>query len=311
MEVFLGIDTSNYRTSVALADGEGRVLCNARALLPVEHGALGLRQSDAVFCHIRQLPALVEQAFEAARGHRVCGVGVSTQPRRVEGSYMPVFLAGKTVAQSIACALDVPLHTFSHQQGHLRAAEINCPMPDEYLGVHLSGGTTEILRVQTEKYSAEILGGTEDIAAGQWVDRAGVAMELHFPAGPEMEALAQQTQTAHLFTVAVKGTKLYFSGAETQTKRAITEGVPRCEIARGVFLSLGRALAKAVLAAYEQTGLLDVLIAGGVSANELVKQQLRLVCAKKAPALRLHFADPQYAGDNAAGIALLAKEAGC
>ena len=211
----------------------------------------------------------------------------------------------------IACALDVPLHTFSHQQGHLRAAEINCPMPDEYLGVHLSGGTTEILRVQTEKYSADILGGTEDIAAGQWVDRAGVAMELHFPAGPEMEALAQQTDAAHLFTVAVKGTKLYFSGAETQTKRAITEGVPRCEIARGVFVSLGRALAKAVLAAYEQTGLLDVLIAGGVSANELVKQQLRLVCAKKAPALRLHFADPQYAGDNAAGIALLAKEAGC
>ncbi|MFR4009245.1 MAG: O-sialoglycoprotein endopeptidase [Christensenellales bacterium] len=228
----------------------------------------------------------------------------------METLYAGVF-GGQTVAHSIACALDVPLHTFSHQQGHLRAAEINCPMPDEYLGVHLSGGTTEILRVQTEKYSADILGGTEDIAAGQWVDRAGVAMELHFPAGPEMEALAQQTEEAHLFTVAVKGTKLYFSGAETQTKRAIIEGVPRCEIARGVFVSLGRALAKAVLAVYEQTGLLDVLIAGGVSANELVKQQLRLVCAKKAPALRLHFADPQYAGDNAAGIALLAKEAGC
>lgn len=311
MNAYLGIDTSNYVTSVALVGEQGRILCHARHPLPVEHGALGLRQSDAVFCHIRQLAPLVRQAFDAGRGAVVRGVGVSTQPRAQQGSYMPVFLAGRAIAESVAAALGVPVCSVSHQQGHLRAAEIGLSLPRRYVGVHLSGGTTELLEVDKQGYTARILGATRDIAAGQWVDRTGVALGLDFPAGRALEQLAGQTQTAHPFTVAVKGCDLYFSGAETQTKRALTNGVPGDQIARGVFVSLGEALARAVLHAAETTGLGDALVAGGVSANAIVKRIATGHCAKKNRDLRIVFADPLYGGDNAVGVALLAKEALC
>lgn len=311
MNAYLGIDTSNYVTSVALVGEQGQILCHARHPLPVEHGALGLRQSDAVFCHIRQLAPLVRQAFDAGQGAAVRGVGVSTQPRAQKGSYMPVFVAGRTVAESIAAALGVPVWPVSHQQGHLRAAEIGLSLPQRYLGVHLSGGTTELLEVDRQGYTARIVGATRDIAAGQWIDRAGVALGLDFPAGRALETLAEQTQTPHPFSVAVKGCDLYFSGAETQTRRAVANGVPGAQIARGVFVSLGQALTKAVLAAAEMTGLCDVLVAGGVSANAIVKQTATQRCSEKNKEIRIAFADPLYGGDNAVGVALLAKEALC
>ena len=249
MRAWLGIDTSNYVTSAALVGENGQVLYHGRQPLPVEHGALGLRQSDAVFCHIRQIPELMRRAFEAAEGSMLAGVGVSTQPRKAEGSYMPVFLAGKAVADSIASAVGVPIGYFSHQQGHIRAAEIGLQMPEEYIGVHLSGGTTELLRICRQGYTAEILGATQDIAAGQWIDRTGVKLSLDFPAGRALEMLAAQTETAAPFTVTVKGMDLFFSGAETQTKQAIEKGVSKEEIARGVFVSLGLALSKAIVRA--------------------------------------------------------------
>lgn len=311
MRAWLGIDTSNYVTSAALVGENGQVLYHGRQPLPVEHGALGLRQSDAVFCHIRQIPELMRRAFEASEGSMLAGVGVSTQPRKAEGSYMPVFLAGKAVADSIASAVGVPIGYFSHQQGHIRAAEIGLQMPEEYIGVHLSGGTTELLRICRQGYTAEILGATQDIAAGQWIDRTGVKLSLDFPAGRALEMLAAQTETAAPFTVTVKGMDLFFSGAETQTKQAIEKGVSKEKIARGVFVSLGLALSKAIVRAYQETGLEYVLVAGGVSANQLVKTVVTERCAKAAKRLSVAFADPLYAGDNAVGTAFLAKEARC
>ena len=311
MRAWLGIDTSNYVPSAALVGENGQVLYHGRQPLPVEHGALGLRQSDAVFCHIRQIPELMRRAFEAAEGSMLAGVGVSTQPRKAEGSYMPVFLAGKAVADSIASAVGVPIGYFSHQQGHIRAAEIGLQMPEEYIGVHLSGGTTELLRICRQGYTAEILGAPQDIAAGQWIDRTGVKLSLDFPAGRALEMLAAQTETAAPFTVTVKGMDLFFSGAETQTKQAIEKGVSKEEIARGVFVSLGLALSKAIVRAYQETGLEYVLVAGGVSANQLVKTVVTERCAKAAKRLSVAFADPLYAGDNAVGTAFLAKEARC
>lgn len=311
MRAWLGIDTSNYVTSAAFVGENGQVLYHGRQPLPVEHGALGLRQSDAVFCHIRQIPPLMRCAFEDAGKVTLAGVGVSTQPRKAEGSYMPVFLAGKAVADSVASAAGVPIDYFSHQQGHIRAAEIGLQIPETYLGVHLSGGTTELLKICQQGYTAEILGATQDIAAGQWVDRTGVKLGLDFPAGRALETLACKTETAASFTVTVKGMDLFFSGAETQTKQAIEKGVAKEEIARGVFVSLGRALSKAIIRAHQATGLAYVLVAGGVSANQLVKTVVTERCAKMAKQLKVAFADPLYAGDNAVGIALLAKETRC
>ena len=194
---FVGFDTSNYTTSVAVADGAGRVIANIKRPLPVKAGECGLRQSDAVFAHVRNLPDAVEELREAVRGRRVIGVGCSTRPRSVEGSYMPCFLAGRAAAGSFSSAVDAPLFEVSHQDGHLMAALYSSGAGEAvaaspFLAFHVSGGTTEVLyvRPKDEVFSAERIGGSADLNAGQCVDRIGVMLGLSFPCGRELEALA-------------------------------------------------------------------------------------------------------------------------
>ena len=95
--IALGFDTSNYTTSVACFSQSG-LRENASRLLPVKPGALGLRQSDAVFAHVNALPALCEEVL-ARMEEPPCAVGVSIFPRRVEGSYMPCFKVGELAAR--------------------------------------------------------------------------------------------------------------------------------------------------------------------------------------------------------------------
>ena len=142
----LALDTSNYTTSAAVFDGrEGE---NVGRLLQVRPGELGLRQSDALFQHVKQLPQLMEQLASQGRLENIQAVGASTRPRAVEGSYMPCFLAGTSQAQCLAYTLGVPFFAFSHQQGHLAAAAWSAGRLDllegPFLAWHLSGGTTEL-----------------------------------------------------------------------------------------------------------------------------------------------------------------------
>lgn len=109
-ERFLGIDTSNYRTSAAIYNAETGEWVNRGGLLTVPEGAIGLRQSDALFQHTVRL----HEKIEALPQGEVRAIGVSTRPRAVEGSYMPCFLAGESVARSAAHLLSVPLFTVSH-----------------------------------------------------------------------------------------------------------------------------------------------------------------------------------------------------
>ena len=118
--IALGFDTSNYTTSVACFSQNG-LRENASRLLPVKPGALGLRQSDAVFAHVNALPALCEEVL-ARMEEPPCAVGVSIFPRRVEGSYMPCFKVGELAARVLAAERGIPCYTFSHQEGHLAAA---------------------------------------------------------------------------------------------------------------------------------------------------------------------------------------------
>ena len=90
---FVGFDTSNYTTSCALCSEEGEVLANIRIPLPVKEGERGLRQSDAVFLHTRQLPDACEALREAIGQRTVAAVGYSGRPRPNEDSYIPCFLA--------------------------------------------------------------------------------------------------------------------------------------------------------------------------------------------------------------------------
>ena len=194
-ELFLGIDTSNYTTSSALFDGE-RVLENRKMLLPVKQGEKGLRQSDAVFHHVRQLPQVLGPILEGLED-RPKAIGVSLAPTTEEGSYMPCFLVGKNTAGLLGQAWKVPVEGFSHQQGHIAAALYSAGklelLEKRFLAFHVSGGTTEALLVTPgEKGVPQVnrVAHSLDLKAGQAVDRVGVMLGLGFPCGPELERLA-------------------------------------------------------------------------------------------------------------------------
>ena len=202
MGLYLGLDTSNYTTSAAAFDAGAGVIWQVKRPLPVKEGELGLRQSDAVFFHTRQLPEVLERLREDLGGRPLLldGVAASDRPRQAEGSYMPCFLAGTSQGQVLAETLQVPFYAFSHQQGHIAAACWSAGrlelLDEPTLAWHLSGGTTELLLVVPEEGNvrAARIGGTTDLAAGQLIDRTGKLLHLDFPAGKALDKLANETE---------------------------------------------------------------------------------------------------------------------
>lgn len=298
----LGIDTSCYRTSLALADGE-EIVAQAGKLLVVPTGERGLRQSEALFQHLKQLPALME-ALISQSVEPIGAIAVSVKPRPVEDSYMPVFMAGASVAKTVALAMRVPLLETTHQQGHVRAALVGSAMPGNFIALHLSGGTTEVLRVGAG-LDIDLLGGTADISAGQLVDRVGVALGLPFPAGPHLEALAVRGAACSSVPVSVSRLKASFSGAEAALMRRIQAGAPPEDVAAETYSLLARALARLISQAASETGLFDVLLAGGVASSTLLRELLPDRLRRLNDSVRIHWARPELSGDNAAGVALI------
>ena len=300
--IAIGFDTSNYTTSIAAHDGLQPLNCSR--LLDVKPGQLGLRQSDALFAHIKRLPELADRLFSNIDPTRIRAVGVSTRPRAVEGSYMPCFLAGQSQARVLAQALRVPLYEFSHQQGHIAAALWSANRMDllqrPHLAWHLSGGTTEFLYVHTEngQLLAEKIGGTSDISAGQLIDRTGVLMGCSFPAGKQIDQLAQGSQSGDFFRVRLQGYTFSFSGVENQVQRYYAKSGCREDTARFALLSVIHAIIQTTKNAQKQYAGLPVVFSGGVASNTLLRQS----CS----GFEALFATPEYSTDNAMGIALLA-----
>ena len=300
----LGLDTSNYTTSAAVFDGEGGR--NQGRLLEVRPGELGLRQSDALFQHVKHLPEVVEALLGEESLGTVQAVGASTRPRAVEGSYMPCFLAGASQGQVLSRVLGVPFYAFSHQQGHLAAAAWSAGRLDlldrPFLAWHLSGGTTELLRVEPEEdgvaVQAEILGGTSDISAGQLIDRTGVLLGLPFPAGKGVEKLSRQAQKREYYKVKVNGLTFSLSGMENKVRQMVQRGEEPAEIAWFAQETVCRVVQACTKAAMEEYPGLPVLCSGGVASNGRLKELLRQNCGAL-------FAQPQFSTDNAMGTAVL------
>lgn len=307
MDAVLGIDTSNYRTSLCLIDTSGQIIAEEKQLLSVKEGERGLKQSEALFQHVKRLPELARKM--AKGGHRIIAIAVSRTPRPATGSYMPVFLAGQMAAEMMAHFFDVPLYYTSHQEGHIAAGEYTLPAPlstDRFLAVHLSGGTSELLDCtkQNGGYAIAHIGGTQDLHAGQLIDRVGVALGLPFPAGPYLEELAKGAGDAD-FSVpsSVFAYTFSFSGPEAALLRAVEQKVPAAQIARAAEKCIAATLEKVLRTAVENGYAKDILIVGGVSANLYIKNRLVKRLTHRAVGARLYFADPAYAGDNAFGVA--------
>ena len=302
--IYLGFDTSNYTTSVAAS---GDLQMNVRELLEVKKGERGLRQSDALFQHIKKLPDLFEIISKNIDMNKVKGIGVSTRPRNVDGSYMPVFLAGHGYAKVCADALGVPLCAFSHQEGHIMAGIHSCNnlslLEKPFISVHLSGGTCEILLTKyvNGHFISEIIGGTKDISAGQLIDRVGVAMGVDFPCGKELERLSGGYQKLIKLPVNSENGYINFSGIETKTLSLINKE-EQSNLAYSLFKSVAKALSKALNYCVNEYKCSDILIVGGVIANGIIKDDL----CKNVNA-NVNFASVEYSTDNAFGIALLCE----
>lgn len=297
----IGIDTSNYTTSIAFFDGEGGENCSR--LLPVRQGELGLRQSDAVFAHIKSLPELSGRLFSHIQKDAITAVGVSTRPRAVEGSYMPCFMVGYSHAKLLSDALGVPLAEVSHQQGHVAASLWSAGrldlMEKTHLAWHLSGGTTELLLVEPEGRNVKCtrIGGTTDISAGQLIDRTGKLLELPFPAGKGIDALSRGSDKKEHFRVKCSGLSFSLSGVENKVMQYRASGASAEETARYALLSVISAVTAATREALRQYPGLAVVFSGGVSGNSLLRERCREFDAA--------FAEPRFSSDNAFGIALL------
>jgi len=299
----IGIDTSNYTTSIAFLDGEQGENCGK--LLPVKQGELGLRQSDAVFAHIKGLPELSGRLFSHIEGKTVTAVGVSTRPRAVEGSYMPCFLVGYSHAKLLSDAFHVPLVEVSHQQGHIAAALWSAGrlemMDAPFLSWHLSGGTTELLLVEPEGKNVHCtkIGGTTDISAGQLIDRTGQLLGLPFPSGKHLDALSREAEKKDSFRVKCADCYFSLSGIQNKVTQYFEQGNPPADTAAYALRCVSGAVYKATEQALERFPGLEVLFSGGVASNSMLRERL-------AP-LSPIFAQPQYSTDNAMGVAVLAQ----
>ncbi len=305
MPLYLGADTSNYTTSLAVFDSESMTCVQSKKLLPVAQGALGLRQSDALFHHTVQLPVLFDELSKKCELERVSAVGVSVTPRSEEGSYMPCFLAGISAANAFSKAKNLKLYSFSHQQGHIAAALFSAGklelLNEKFLAFHVSGGTTEAVIVTPDKEcicKTRLVASSLDLKAGQAVDRVGIALGMQFPAGRELDKLACCWDERIKVRPVLKGSDCSLSGVENKCKKMIADGEPKEKVARFCIEFICATLDSMTHKLIEEYGNMPVVFSGGVMSNSIISKKL----SEKYGAF---FAKPEYSCDNAAGTAVL------
>ena len=323
----LGLDTSNYKTSIAIVSG-GKVIADVRRFLTVPSGQRGLRQSEALFQHVQNLPELFRQLYEKYKGP-IDAVAYSTRPRAVDGSYMPCFTAGQSQAISIGASLNVPVVGFSHQEGHIEAVlSAFAERPEgDFAACHFSGGTCELLKI-TQKghiasgtasfeeingeksfYEIDITGGTKDISYGQVLDRAGVAMGLSFPCGQTLDDIALSADhSANVLTgIKVTDASLNLSGFDTQIRnqlaKLIAAGEPVEPLIRDAFEKISASMFRMIVQGAEKTGTDRIYMSGGVSSSRFIREHITERLQKKG--IRVHFAIADMSSDNAVGTAFL------
>lgn len=309
MKAVLGFDTSCYTTSCALVGIDGSILGADRKLLKVDAGNRGLMQSEMVFQHVKSLPERMERMLADLPEVDIVAVSASTRPRPAEESYMPAFQVGASQARTAAMLLGVPFYPFSHQEGHVRAAvyESGIETDRPFLALHLSGGTTEVLLKESNQLT--LLGGSLDLHMGQLIDRIGVKLNLPFPCGPSMEALAETGESRQRLGVSMRDLNCSISGAESAMLRMLDRHeISEQDAAAEIFDFAVRTIYRLIEASAEKTGATQALLAGGVASSQLIRKRLLERKRKRALPVRICFAKPELSGDNAVGIALLGAD---
>ncbi len=303
MALYLGIDTSNYTTSLAVFDSEKDVLKSYRTLLFVSSGEVGLRQNDAVFLHVKNLPELFKKAGEEFSLKDLSGIAVSISPRRKEGSYMPCFLPGVMAAKALSASLRIPLFCFSHQEGHLMAGlykehrELLCT---SFIALHFSGGTADIMLATPNASGIGIkeIGKSLDITAGQLIDRVGVSLSTPFPAGKEMDEAALKGRIPYEPRVSVKDYDFNLSGFQNQCEKLKETGESPQNISAYLFEAIAKTLEKVFQNIKTSYPGKKILLVGGVMSSQYLREYFKNDS-------EILFGDREFCTDNAVGTALL------
>lgn len=298
--MYLGFDTSNYTTSVAVYDGVE--IKQAKKILCVKSGEKGLRQSDAVFQHTVNMPSLLN----SLEIKNIDAVGVSTRPRNIQGSYMPCFLVGVNTANAVSKAAGVPMYETSHQVGHILAS-LYCVnrldlTNERFIAFHLSGGTTEALLVkpdESEIISAEIIAQSLDLKAGQAVDRTGVMLGLDFPCGKQLDLLSRECEQNFKIKPSMKGLDCSLSGVENKARTMLENGASKQETAKFTLTYISQTICEMLRRIKREYGELPVVFSGGVASNSLLRQYVN-------NEFNAYFAQSEFSLDNAAGCAVYA-----
>ena len=306
----LAIESSCDDTSAAVIS-DAKVLSNCVASQSIHEAFGGVVPEVASRAHQQNIVPVVDQAIKISGIHASDLKAIAfTRGPGLLGS----LLVGVSFAKSMALSLNIPLIEVNHIQAHVLAHFIDDPKPNfPFLCLTVSGGHTQILRVDDYLTMTE-LGTTIDDAAGEAFDKIGKILGLGYPAGPLIDKLAKQGIAKFEFTEPqVKEFDFSFSGLKTNVLRFIQKGTSSnpdfikenlndiCASVQDRIISI---LMNKLVAASKQTGIKEIAIAGGVSANSKLREELQVIGAKKG--WNTFIPDFKYCTDNAAMIAMTA-----
>jgi N6-L-threonylcarbamoyladenine synthase len=303
----LGIETSCDETGVALYHAEQGLLGHllySQAALHADYG--GVVPELASRDHIRRvLPLTRELLAQADRRLRDLDAIAYTQGPGLAGA----LLVGAGIAHALAYALEIPVLGIHHLEGHLLSSLLAQPAPSfPFVALLVSGGHTQLMRVRGVG-SYELLGETLDDAAGEAFDKIAKLLGLGYPGGPALAALAERGVPGRIALprpmLASGDLNFSFSGLKTAVLTAIRHRPlgheERADVAAEVQAAIVDVLVGKSLAALEATGLSQLVVAGGVGANRLLRE--RLSASARERGFRVFYPEPALCTDNGVMIA--------
>ena len=304
----LAFESSCDETAVAVVE-DGRIVLSDAIASQADLHALygGVVPEIASRKHVECIAALTEQALKEADCSR-------SDIDAVAATYAPgligAVLVGLSFAKSVAFGLGVPLIPVHHIRGHIAANYLAFPdLKPPFLALAISGGNTMIIDVR-DYTDMVILGSTRDDAAGECFDKAARVLGLPYPGGAPMDKLAQQSEGGvyKLPHSNVDGAPLdmSFSGLKTAVvnlahhAEQVGEELDRAALAKDFARAVSDTLVPRVMEAARMTGYKNIVAAGGVAANSLIRADLEKACEKAG--CKLYLPPLKLCGDNGAMI---------
>ncbi len=290
----LGIESTAHTFGIGIVDAEGMTLADAKSVYSPDEG--GIHPREAAEHHQESCLLVLQKALSQASISlpQLCAVAFSQGP-----GLPPALRVGAVMARGLAYSLKIPLIGVNHCLAHVEHARY-FSKAERPLIVYLSGGNTQLTTLEENRY--RIFGETLDIALGNMLDMFGRAAKLKHPGGPKIEKLARHADGTYLsLPYTVKGMDLAFSGLLTAAKRLLKEGADLKSVCYSLQETAFSMVAEVVERALAHTQRTELLVTGGVAANNRLREMLQIVAQNQSACFAS--VPPKHAGDNGAMIA--------